>query len=304
MTTTATLPASLVMVDPSELVHSNYRALDVERVARLAEVIRTDGAVRDPVTVLPLPDGRYELNSGHHRAEACKLLGWQVPCMVLDIDPGSVAALVAAVAGNLTHQASKATEDAEAFGRMIAGGMTAEEIAARIARPLSFVTRRVAILDLDPAVRFIVDRHGFAWAEPLAGLSGAVQTDLVRVLEGEGLNRAQWSELVARYRADAEARAAEQGAMFGGDFGLNTETWDADLARYVSEVTEEPAETVAPVIVREQVLGLADLADRVGAKRATAYKWQHRGQLPAPDLTVSGQPAWWESTVDAWWADR
>ena len=304
VTLTAEAP-TLADLDPRLLVSHNYRALDRDRCRRMAEL--WNPAMLDPIRVAPMDGGRWEVVDGDHRREAAVLAGVDtVPCVILPVAPSSADALLASVAGNLCASASSAAEDAQAFGELVAAGLTVETIAGACSRTVSYVTRRLALLDLDPSVRFIADRHGLSWAEPLRGLPGNVQCDLVRILECEGLNRARWCELVDQYRADAAARAAEQDSMFGGDFGLAVQEWSTDRAGYIDSLTaEDPApDPVAPVVIREEVLGLSDLADRIGAKRATAYKWQQRGQLPAPDLTVSGQPAWWASTVDAWWSTR
>lgn len=51
---------------------------------------------------------------------------------------------------------------------------------------------------------------------------------------------------------------------------------------------------------RERVLGLAEIADLLGARPATVWQWHLRGQLPAPDMTVSRRPAWYASTLRGW----
>lgn len=47
-------------------------------------------------------------------------------------------------------------------------------------------------------------------------------------------------------------------------------------------------------------VGLAEMAERLGVKPQTARMWRHRNLLPEPDWTVSGQPAWSWSTIEAW----
>lgn len=62
----------------------------------------------------------------------------------------------------------------------------------------------------------------------------------------------------------------------------------------------EDASLQPMALVRENAYGLAEIAEHLGAKVSTVYKWQARGILPAADFAVSGAPAWWESTVDEW----
>jgi ParB-like chromosome segregation protein Spo0J/predicted DNA-binding transcriptional regulator AlpA len=297
-------PGALLTLPADQLTPDNYRAEDTERVARLAVKIGDDGAVHNPVLVRWDESRGWIIVDGHHRYGACKLLGWDVPCRVVDAEDRRTA-LVLSMGANLSAQASKATEDAAGFAELVDLGMSAEEIARRTVVRADVVARRLEIMSLDPACRYIADKYGPTWAGPLVSLPHSVQRDLVRLLESEGFNRVQWSEAIARFKAKAEELDASQAAMFGGDFGLAVEEWSTADAAYLSDLKADPVEeTAPPVIVRESVLGMAELAEYIGAKRPTVYKWQQRGQLPPADLTVSGQPAWYSSTIDAWQSEK
>lgn len=52
--------------------------------------------------------------------------------------------------------------------------------------------------------------------------------------------------------------------------------------------------------VREPVFDIEDVAELAGVKVATVHQWRYRKRLPPPDVTVSGQPAWYESTIRRW----
>lgn len=47
-------------------------------------------------------------------------------------------------------------------------------------------------------------------------------------------------------------------------------------------------------------VGMAELADIFGVKRATVDQWGQRGILPQPDWTVGGRPAWNEPKILEW----
>lgn len=51
--------------------------------------------------------------------------------------------------------------------------------------------------------------------------------------------------------------------------------------------------TVAP-------LDVPAVAERLGVKVDTVWKWRYRQLLPGEDGTVSGQPWWWPATIDNW----
>lgn len=48
------------------------------------------------------------------------------------------------------------------------------------------------------------------------------------------------------------------------------------------------------------IVGLKEIAERLGVKQQTAAAWRHRGLLPAPEGTVSGAPAWQWQTIEEW----
>jgi predicted DNA-binding transcriptional regulator AlpA len=48
------------------------------------------------------------------------------------------------------------------------------------------------------------------------------------------------------------------------------------------------------------VVGLVELADLLGAERATVRQWYHRGKLPPPDAVLAATPVWRLSTIERW----
>jgi hypothetical protein len=48
------------------------------------------------------------------------------------------------------------------------------------------------------------------------------------------------------------------------------------------------------------IVGLKEMAERLGVKQQTAAAWRHRGLLPPPEGTVSGAPAWTWATIERW----
>lgn len=50
----------------------------------------------------------------------------------------------------------------------------------------------------------------------------------------------------------------------------------------------------------DDIVGLKEIAERLGVKQQTAAAWNHRGNLPKPEGTVSGMPAWSWRTIAIW----
>ncbi len=55
------------------------------------------------------------------------------------------------------------------------------------------------------------------------------------------------------------------------------------------------AEELRPII-----LDVPAVADLLGVKVDTVWKWRQRKVTPPEDGTVSGQPWWWEDTLLGW----
>lgn len=54
------------------------------------------------------------------------------------------------------------------------------------------------------------------------------------------------------------------------------------------------------LIVFLDIVGLKEIAERLGVKQQTAAAWRYRGVLPPEEGTVSGMPAWTWGTIERW----
>ena len=48
------------------------------------------------------------------------------------------------------------------------------------------------------------------------------------------------------------------------------------------------------------LVGLLEIADRLGVAHQTVRQWRRRGLLPAPSWVVSGVPIWEWTTIRTW----
>jgi ParB/RepB/Spo0J family partition protein len=265
-----------------ELVDNNYRPVNAERVAELARKLEVEGFRPELGTpgVRASGDGRFQIVFGHHRIAAARRLGWQtIPCAILE--RSDTEALLDQVGENAGRYAPTATAEAEAFATLAKAGLSAGEIAGRIGRSRRYVTTRLELAQADPAVRHLADSKGFRWVESLYELPWAEQRELVRWLSdhSDEVTWAAWLEVV---RAHTEAQQPE---MFSGDFTLAEQTWDTALSCYLDE-----QEAVAPAKAGRapELVGPAEVAERLGVTRHTVHTWQHRGLLPKPIRVISG----------------
>ena len=90
-----------------------YKVLDDEAMHDMAESIKQYG-VLSPAIARPLPDGGYELVSGHRRKRACELAGLEtMPVIVRELDDDAAAILV--VDSNLQREGLLPSERAFAY---------------------------------------------------------------------------------------------------------------------------------------------------------------------------------------------
>ncbi len=54
----------------------------------------------------------------------------------------------------------------------------------------------------------------------------------------------------------------------------------------------------------DNLVGIQEIADLLGAKATTVNSWIARGQLPAPLIRRSGKPLYWWPTIEVWDQDR
>lgn len=130
-------------------------------IAELAETIKAEGRIHSPLLVRPrvtnplrddLNDG-FEIVFGHRRYRAAETLGLAtVPCMVRAMT--NAEARSAQIAENLARQDVHPIEEAEGFAALIEHeGTTAEVLATRIGKSLSYVYGRLKLLQACAEIR-------------------------------------------------------------------------------------------------------------------------------------------------------
>ncbi|MBR0391814.1 MAG: ParB/RepB/Spo0J family partition protein [Oscillospiraceae bacterium] len=90
-----------------------FRVVDDERMTETAESIK-DYGVLVPAIARPLPDGGYELVSGHRRKRACEMAGLEtMPVIIRELDDD--AAVIIMVDSNLQRENILPSERAKAY---------------------------------------------------------------------------------------------------------------------------------------------------------------------------------------------
>ena len=180
-----------------------YKVRDDEAMRDMAESVKQYG-VLSPAIVRPLPDGGYELVSGHRRKRACELAGLEtMPVIVRELDDDAAAILV--VDSNLQREGLFPSERAFAYklkldalrhqgertdltSRQLVGKLeAADTIGESTGESGRQVQRYIRLTELIPPLLDMVDERKIAFnpAYELSFLTKDEQTMLLDAMDSE-----------------------------------------------------------------------------------------------------------------------
>jgi ParB family transcriptional regulator, chromosome partitioning protein len=140
-------------IDLSRIKRASYFSRNMSNVTstELANSIKEKGLLQ-PILVR-IKEPYFEIVSGNRRYQACKSLGWRkIICHVLELDDKE--AFEISLIENIQRKRLDPKEEAEAFKSYIMdhgwGGIS--HLSAKIGKSVSYVQRRVRLLDLAPDV--------------------------------------------------------------------------------------------------------------------------------------------------------
>lgn len=88
------------------------------------------------------------------------------------------------------------------------------------------------------------------------------------------------------------------------DVALSALSADSHAEHELTEAADRSAPPFAPWRTGlERPMGIPEIAERLGVKRATVDQWRHREVMPAPTWTVGGRPLWRWADVKRWAED-
>jgi len=126
---------------------------DEKSLEELASSIARHGVLQ-PILVEPTEEGRYKLLIGERRLKAAAKAGLsQVPAIVLDEPLRPDEALEARLVENLQREGLDPLDEAEAYAALKEMGVKVSAIARRVGKSRPYVSKRMRLLRLHPAVR-------------------------------------------------------------------------------------------------------------------------------------------------------
>ena len=176
-----------------------FKVTDNEEMDQLVWSVLTQGLLT-PLVVRPLPNGEYEVVSGHRRLHACKKAGIEtVPALITDMDRDSAA--IALVDSNLHREKILPSEKAFAYklkrDALSHQGKTSHQVGEKLPTSaiigkeggdsMNQVLRYIRLTNLTPGILDMVDEGRIALtpAVELSYLTEWEQRDLLETMESE-----------------------------------------------------------------------------------------------------------------------
>jgi ParB family transcriptional regulator, chromosome partitioning protein len=190
--------------------------IDPEKIAQLADSIRTHGLIQ-PLIVTNAPEsGQYLLIAGERRWRAARAAGLETaPVVVKDAAPRAMLEL--ALVENVVRADLSPLEEATAYRQLIDDfGLTQAVVAERVGRSRVAVTNTLRLLGAAEAVQAALqeDRITEGHARALLGLPTAIdQVAMLRELEENGWNVRQTEEAVRKWVASVAKRQEKERAV-------------------------------------------------------------------------------------------
>jgi ParB/RepB/Spo0J family partition protein len=263
----------------------NREVFDAGELAELAESILELGLLQ-PITVRPAGD-RYVLVAGERRLRAVRLLGLDVIDAIVRVDDDDAGAALRTLAENMVRVDPGPLEEARGLAHTAQShGIGASELAAKLGKSTRWVRDRLALLELADDVAHFVQSGGLGIGR--AVLMAALESNRQRLAlqaHEHGIGIDAFRALVGKL---ADDQAAE--SMFD----------TADFLRvdeYVVEAEAAVEEAARAELVREQPLGIAEIAELLDVHPRTVHMWRRRGLFPESELRCGGSPCWWKGTV-------
>ena len=134
------------------------RVFDQEKIEQLAASIAQYGLLQ-PITVLPLEDGSYQLVAGERRLLACRRLRMQeVPAILTTMDEERSSAL--ALVENIQRCDLNFFEEAAAIQKLMKmGGYTQQAVAKKLGKNQSTIANKLRLLRLSPDCCRLLTEH-------------------------------------------------------------------------------------------------------------------------------------------------
>jgi len=130
-----------------------FRVVEHIEIKKMADSIRQHGLIQ-PIVVRPKQDGFFEIVAGCTRFSACKLLHWRkVPSHIIHLN--EIQTFEVTLVENIHRKSISPLDEAWAFKKYVFdnGWGSISELASKIGKSSSYITKRMALLELPSDVQ-------------------------------------------------------------------------------------------------------------------------------------------------------
>jgi ParB family chromosome partitioning protein len=193
----------IVELEIRKLIHSKQSLrTDLGPLEELMSSILDNGLLH-PIVVRPLED-KFEVIAGNRRLEACKRLSLRkINCHVIELDDKEAYEI--SLVENLQHSALDPFEEASALKKYVdeLGYGSISELARRIHKSQTYVTRRIQLADEVPVIRSLISSNQLtpSIAQEIAGLGYYDKKVLAQAIVKNNLSRNRVRQIVRQMKS-------------------------------------------------------------------------------------------------------
>lgn len=194
-------------IEVKRIHHSRTPLRDtLGNIEELSRSIEEKGLLH-PIIIRPSERGCFEVIAGNRRLAACKLAKWKrMPCYITDFDDKN--ALEVSIIENVHHQSLSQIEEAKAFKLYVdeQGYGAISELGRRIGKSPSYISRRIALLDLpkDLQEQLLRNRKGSSIAQELIPLDEESRNEVGKLILNTNVTSSQVRKIVRNFKEKDE----------------------------------------------------------------------------------------------------
>jgi ParB family chromosome partitioning protein len=140
-------------IDEIRLPTFRFRVVNDIEIKKMADSIRQHGLLQ-PIVVRPKEEGFFEVVAGCTRFSACLSLHWRkIPCHIIHLN--EMQTFEATLIENIHRKSISPLDEARAYKKYVLdnGWGSVSELASKIGKSSSYITKRMALLDLSSDVQ-------------------------------------------------------------------------------------------------------------------------------------------------------
>jgi ParB family transcriptional regulator, chromosome partitioning protein len=226
-------------IDISKIVDSEFllRIPTEDGVEELAISIIEHGLL-NPIVVRVKSDPKFEIVAGNRRFKACKILGYKkISCHVIELDDKK--AFEISLTENIQRKRLNHIEEAQAFHKYISefGWGGASELSRKIGKSVSYITRRIRLLELPPDVihAIIYSEITASAAEELLSIKDKTkQSEVTKIISSKNLSVKQTRNILSAIELDTEYINGDQYLTLNIENNGNSNKYDKVIDKSIS----------------------------------------------------------------------